>query len=335
MEAGGADMLAVGNPFEVVALRRHGVKCPIRLFGSLVPEAAPEIVTLGAIPTVLDHASLDALAQAAARLLSKPLEVFVNIDTGLGRLGIPHEEAPGLIQAIVKAPSLRLSGVYSHAGSSSHARAEEQLGHMKNVLSQTQALGIEIPLRVLARTPHVLRMPRMWLNAVDPGRLLFGIKQPADAPCPPGSIRSALRGLRTRLIQVKPVIAGDPSGYRASGVAKYGVLPFGWADGFLPDAYRKSGALVRRVRVPFLNGLSTEHSVIDLTAVPDARAGDAVTLLGSDVDASIDAERFAKDAGVLVSEVTRRFHRHLPYVYFRNGVPTRVKTLNGEVDGPF
>jgi alanine racemase len=171
---------------------------------------------------------------------------------------------------------------------------------------------------------------------VDPGRLLFGIKQPTDAPCPPGSIRSALRGFRTRLIQVKAVTAGDPSDYRGmSSVAKYGVVPFGWADGFLPDAYQKSGALVRGVRVPFLKGLSTEHSVIDLTAVPDARAGDTVTLLGSDGEASIDVEQFAKDAGILVSEVTRRFHRHLPYVYFANGVPTHVKTLAGEIDGPF
>ena len=300
-----------------------------------MPEAALQIVTLGAIPTVLDHASLGALARASSSQLSKPLEVFVKIDTGLGRLGIPHDEALELILAIVKTPSLQLAGIYSHAGSSSDARAEEQFARMKSVLSQADALGIKIPLRIIASTPHVLRMPQMWLNAVDPGRLLFGIKQPIDAFCPPGSIRGALRGLRTRLIQVKPVTAGDPPDYRASGVAKYGVLPFGWADGFLADAYRNSGALVRGVRVPFLKGLSTEHSVIDLTALPDSRAGDAVTLLGTDGDASIDVERFAKDAGILVSEVTRRFHRHLPYVYFRNGVPTHVMTLSGVVDGPF
>ena len=334
MEAAGADMLAVGNPFEVEWLRSRGVKCPILLFGSFVPEAAPEIVRLGAVPTVLDHESLNALAQAA-RVLPKPLEVFIKVDTGLGRLGTPHGEALGLIQAVVKSPSLKLAGVYSHAGSSSDARAEEQLGRMKSLMAQADALGLDIPLRVIASTPHVLRMPQMWFNAVDPGRLLFGIKQPADAPSPPGSIRSALRALRTRLIQVKTASSGDPADYKAGGVAKYGVLPFGWADGFLPDAYKKSGALVRGVRVPFLKGLSTEHSVIDLTSVPHARTGDTVTLLGSDGDAAIDVARFAKDAGLLVSEVARRFHRHLPFVYFKNGAPALVKTLTGEVAGPF
>jgi len=338
MEAAGIPMLAVGNPYEVTALRQRGVQCPILLFGSFVPEAAPEIATLGAIPTVLDHLFLQALARASAELRTAPLDVFIKIDTGLGRLGIPYGEAVGLMQAVAATPSLRLAGIYSHAGSSSEERAEEQLSRMERVVAEAESLGIRTPLTVIASTPHLLRMPQLWLNGVDPGRLLFGIRQPVDAPCREGSVRSALRALRTRLIQVKDVTAGDPKRYgfgQADGSRRYGVLPFGWADGFLPDAYFRSGAIVRGVRVPFLQRLSTEHSVVDLTHVPEARAGDCVTLLGGDGDACIDLDRFAAEAGVLVSEVTRRFHRHLPYVYFQRGLPVRVKTLTGEYAAPF
>lgn len=338
MEAAGADMLAVGNAFEVTVLRRRGVKCPILLFASFAPDSAAEIVTLGAIPTIVDHASMEALARASARLLSNPLEVFIKIDTGLGRLGVPYQEAPALIQAVAGTPSLRLAGLYSHAGSASAERAAEQLTRMQGVLSSIAELGIEVAFKVLASTPHVMQFPNMWLTAVDPGRLLFGIKQPMDARCPEGIILPALRALRTRLIQIKTVTAGDPPEYgwgRADGVQRYGILPFGWADGFLPEAYQQSGALVRGVHVPFLKSLSTEHSIIDLTRAPDARVGSTVTLLGKDGESSIEVERFAKAAGVLVSEVTRRFHRHLPYVYFRRGTPTRLKTLAGEVAAPF
>jgi alanine racemase len=178
----------------------------------------------------------------------------------------------------------------------------------------------------------------MWLTAVDPGRLLFGIKQPIDAPCPWGEFMPALRALRTRLIQVKAVSAGDPPEYgwqRVDGVRRYGILPFGWADGFLPGAYEQSGALVRGVPVRFLKALSTEHSIIDLTAVPDAQAGDRVTILGRDGERFIDVRAVAKAAGVLVSEVTRRFHRHLSIVYFRSNTPVRVKTLAGKFAAPF
>jgi alanine racemase len=280
---------------------------------------------------------MEALAQAAIAL-STPLEVFIKIDTGLGRLGVPYEDAPALIDAVAKTPLLNVIGLYSHIGGATAERAAEQLQRMKQVLSRTDELGIEVAFKVLASTPQLMQFPNMWLTAVDPGRLLFGIKQPARAPCPEGKLLPALRALRTRLIQVKAVTAGDPRRYgwgRADGVQRYGVLPFGWTDGFLPEAYERSGALVHGVPARFLARLSAEHSVIDLSHVPDAQAGDTVTLLGKDGRSFIDVERVAKAAGLQVSDVTRRFHRHLPFVYFRRETPVRLKTPLGEVTAPF
>jgi alanine racemase len=337
MEAAGVDMLAVGNPFEVKVLRSRGVKCPILLFASFAPESVHEIIALGAIPTIVDGASMEALAQAA-RTLSSPLEVFIKIDTGLGRLGVPYGDAPALIEAAAKTPSLNVIGLYSHIGGATAERAAEQLQRMTQVLSRTDELGIEVAFKVLVSTPHLMQFPRMWLTAVDPGRLLFGIKQPPDARCPDGKLLPALRALRTRLIQVKAVTAGDPRRYgwgRADGAQKYGVLPFGWTDGFLSEAYGHSGVLVRGVPARFLSPLSAEHSVIDLTHIPDAQTGDTVTILGKDGRSFIDVERVAKAAGVQVSDVTRRFHRHLPFVYFRHETPVRLTTPLGELAAPF
>jgi hypothetical protein len=33
--------------------------------------------------------------------------------------------------------------------------------------------------------------------------------------------------------------------------------------------------------------------------------------------------------------VTRRFHRHLPFVYFRRETPVRLKTPRGDFAAPF
>lgn len=333
MDAAGVDMLAVANPFEVKVLRQSGVKCPILLFASYLPESAPDIVALGAIPTIVDMESAQVFADAAKKLMNKPLDIFIKVDAGRGRLGIPFEQGVNLVKFVSKNPYLRLSGINCHAGSSSDEIAEEQYQRFQSVLSELRAQGIEIPIRVIASTSHVLKHPHMWLNAVDPGRLLFGIKQPPDAPVPQGNLRSVLRGLRTRIIQVKSVTAGDPPHYgygRADATPRYGVLPFGWADIFLPSVYEKSGALVRGVKVRFLQRFSTEHSVIDLTDVPDARVGDTVTLIGEDGGSFIDETQLAKEAGILVSELTRRFHRDLSYVYFRQGKPVKVKTVTEE-----
>ncbi len=334
MEAAGIDMLAVANPYDVKVLRRRGIKCPILLFASYFPEAAPEIVTLGAIPTIVDHESAQALADASKKLLTKPLDIFIKIDTGLGRLGVPFEQGVSLVQFVLKSPYLRLMGLYSHAGGSSDQRAQEQYRRFQGILSELNALGINVPIKVIASTPHVLKHPHMWMNAVDPGRLLFGIKHPPDAPIPEGHIRSALRGLRTRIIQIKSVTAGDPPQYKRNGTEmtpKYGILPFGWVDMLLPSVFENSGALLRGVRVRFLKPLSAEHSVIDLTDVPDARVGDKVTLIGEDGESCISEAQLAVEAGIPASEITRRFHRHLPYVYFREGNPVKVKTVTGDI----
>ena len=334
MEAAGIDMLAVGSGFEVRVLRDHGVRCPILLFASFAPDQAQDIVALGAVPTIVDRASLAALAQAA-RGRAQPLDVFVKIDTGLGRLGVPHADAPALVEAVAGTPRLRIAGLYSHMGGVAPERAVEQLRRMTQALAGIGALGIDPPFKVLASTPHLVQYPDMRLSAVDPGRLLFGIK-PADVPCPDGKLEPALRALRTRIVQVKAVTAGDPPDYGGAHSGRtYGVLPFGWTDVLLPEAYERSGALVRGVRTAFLAPLSAEHSVIDLTDVPDARAGDIVTVLGSDAGARIDVEHVAAAAGAEVSDLTRRLHRHLPFVYFRRGAPVRLKTPLGEFAAPF
>ncbi len=332
MERAGVDMVAVGNPFEAEVLRRAGVKCPILLFASYTGAQAEEIVGLGAIPTVVDSASALALAAAAEKLSKAPLEVFVKVDTGLGRLGVPYVHAVGLIKRLAADSRLYLKGVYSHAGSSKDEWAVEMFRRLQQLFTELEARGIDVPYRFIASTPYVLRHPEMWLNTVDPGRLLFGIKQPAGAPAPEGLVKPVLRGLRTRLIQVKDASTWDPPAYRArADVTRYGVVPFGWADVFLPALYEKSGAVIRGTHVGFLGKLTTEHGVLDLTPVADCGEGDVVTLLGEDSGTAIDPFQLAHDNGALMSDITRRFHRHLPYVYFRDGKPAKVKTLGGHV----
>jgi alanine racemase len=70
--------------------------------------------------------------------------------------------------------------------------------------------------------------------------------------------------------------------------------------------------------------------MIDLTDVPDAKVGDVVTIIGRDGDSFIDMAQFSQQVGLVVSDITRRFHRHLSFIYFRKGKPIKVKILTGD-----
>ena len=338
MESAGADMLAVANPFEVQILRNHGVHIPILIFASYPPQLAHEIVKLDAIPTLVDFESARAFAEASKSRLSKPLDIFVKVDTGLGRLGIPLYQTIDLIKWVSTNPQLNLKGIYSHTGGSTEEKAEQQFREFQKILSEISQLGIRIPIQMIASTPIVLKNRHMWLSAVDPGRLLFGITHPPGLSVSHINLRQTLRALRTRIIQVKQTYEDEQIKYGNRPIGKtkkYGILPFGWVDVFLPSLYLKSGGLVRGVKVPFCpKPFSTEHSVLDLTAVPNAKAGDTVTLIGKDGNASIEIDSLAKQGDRLISEITRRFHRHLSFIYFKKGRPVKLKTLaNGESIG--
>ena len=80
--------LAVGKLAEAIELRDAGVGGPILNLGPLLPDHAAEIVSRGVTQTVYTD-EVATLAQAATAA-GKKAQVQVNVDTGLGRVGVPR-----------------------------------------------------------------------------------------------------------------------------------------------------------------------------------------------------------------------------------------------------
>lgn len=271
-----------------------------------------------------------AISDSVARRGRRAAQVLLKVDTGLGRLGEPYESAAELACRIAADTHLQLAGIHSHlAAGVSGDKAEEQCRRLEMVISDAERRGVRIPLKMIASSSHVVGHPNRWLTAIDPGRLLFGLRTPGTVSEAEGFVRPVFSALRTELIQVKSVTKGDPDSYSAD-TDRYGVIPLGWYDVFLPDIYRQSGALIADKPVRFLAPLSTQHSVIDLSGVPEAFAGDTVTVIGREGTASIDLSKLASIVGLLESEVTERFSAQMSCVYLRNSRPSIVRTPLGE-----
>src|SRR5262245_27686325 len=192
--AHGADALAVADLAEGIRLRRRGITAPILVYPNALPEAAPDALAHGLTPTLVDLDGARAYAEAA----NGACDVFVKIDVGLERLGVPAEHAVKTITAMLELPRLRLAGICAHphapAGADS-AYADWQLGRFTTVVDEVEARGVRVPIRLLASTPFVLRYPQTYLNAVDPGRMLYGITYPTESS--PVALRPTLRALTT------------------------------------------------------------------------------------------------------------------------------------------
>ncbi len=206
----GADALGVADLAEGIRLRRRGITAPILVYPNSLPEAAHEAIAHALTPTLVDLDGARAYAEAA----TEPCDVFVKVDVGLERLGVPAEQAAKTVTAMLDLPRLRLAGLCAHphvpAGADS-AYAEWQLGRFTAVVDELEALGIRVPIRLLASTPFVLRFPQTYLNAVDPGRMLYGITYPSEPS--PVALRPTLRALTasTSLVGIAVLRPAAPS----------------------------------------------------------------------------------------------------------------------------
>src|SRR5207248_10965906 len=108
------------------------------------------------------------------------------------------------IPAMLELRHLGLAGICGHPhadDSADPAYADWQLHRFTSVIDELEARGVQVPVRLLAATPFVLRFPHTYLNAVDPGRMLYGVIMPGETP--PLPLRPALRALKTHVAALK------------------------------------------------------------------------------------------------------------------------------------
>jgi alanine racemase len=315
--AHGADALAVADLGEGIRLRRRGITAPILVYPNSLPEAAPEAIAHGLIPALVD---LDA-ARAHAEAASAPLDVFVKIDVGLERLGVPAEQAVKTIVAMLEMPHLRLAGVcaHPHAHSADPAYTDWQLGRFTAVVDELESRGIRVPVRLFAASPFVLWAPQTYLNAVDPGRILYGIVFPGETS--PVPLRPTLRALASRVIACKELTPrerfAELAPFPVTRPMRLGVIPVGLADGMA--WLHAARVLVRGQAVPIVTGPNLEHTRIDLTDVPDACVGDEVVIIGRQGDAEITVAEVAKRHGLGLHHVATTVGPRVTRVYISDG----------------
>lgn len=322
----GAERLAVARVDEAVRLRQAGIRAPILLIAGFAPHEVEAIVRYGVTPTVVDVQDALRLARAAARL-GDDVTVHVKVDTGLTRYGAPPERVPDLVRLLRGLPPVRLEGLYSHFASADEpdrSFTEEQLHRLYAVVEAVEGLngqGWRPPLVHAANSAATLREPTTWLHMV---RLGIGLSGHYPSEHVPRSVAfQPAVSLRARLLSVREVPPGTSIGYGRTFVAertlRVGLVPAGYADGVPRSHSNRAVALVRGWRVPLVGRVSMDQCVVDVTDVPNARAGDVVTLFGADAGDQIGLDEYAGWSDTIVHEALCRIGPRVPRLYYERG----------------
>lgn len=301
--AEGAKWLAVGSVEEGVVLRGAGIGCRILVMAGVMPW---EHEALGEFRLTPVAHSLDDLRRFDAAA-GRPLEVHLKIDSGMNRLGTAASAAE-IAAAVSSLRNARVEGLLSHFASAADFmsdQSEEQIGAFTGTWKELARLGIRPALMHFAST-NAIAYPRReaWLSLVRPGHAIYGYVSPArgPAPAPVLQVKPAL-SWRTRIIAVKDVPAGARIGYGGSFVTpaamRLAVLAAGYADG-VPHRLSNRGKVIAGGHfAPIVGTVSMDLTTVDISQCPQLQPGDAVTLLGQEGEATLDAQQIARTAGTI------------------------------------
>ncbi|MDR0519388.1 MAG: alanine racemase [Clostridiales Family XIII bacterium] len=319
----GADYLGVATLDEAAALREAGIQTPIVLLGATPRGNVKDVLDLKLIPVVTSVKDAALLSDMAGIFLSdEPVDIFLAIDTGMGRLGVLFDEAGAAqVMDIAKLPGIRIKGVFSHfsaADEDDPAFTLKQIDYFDRICSALEEMGIRPAIRTMANSAGLMRYPQAHYEAVRPGIALYGL-YPAPS-MDDGTVRlDPVMSVHANIVLIRKVPAGFPVSYGHTFYTEreslIGVLPLGYGDGLPRVISGKGRVIVNGTYAPLVGTISMDQAMVDLTDVPDVEEYDEAIVMGSDGNLSVTADDIAEWAGTISYEVTCRFGQRLPKIY--------------------
>jgi len=301
-------------------LRQNGIALPILVMAGLSPGGTDDpfgmVVEYGLTATVPDATTADRLAEAARRMQIGPAAVHLKIDTGMGRLGVSTDQAVALAAAIRAEPALSFDGLFSNLATADSYALDDpgtalvaaQVGQFIDVCRALEAESNLPEVRTLGNSSAVCHHPSSWegieFTGVRPGLALYGASLTPAAPRL--SLRPAMRWL-TEIAAVRRLPQGATVGYgcdtQLERPSRIAALPLGHHDGLPRSIGDRAEVQVRGRRVPLIGRISMDITLVDVTDVSAAAAGDAVVLFGREVaaDDSIDVRESTYAASLATS----------------------------------
>ncbi len=332
-EREGVAQFGVATLHEGLQLRLAGCTLPIVALSPLLEAEIDEAVAHGVDPTVVDDAFARALSEAARRA-QRAVRFHVEVDTGMGRIGVREEHAEAFLERVAGLPGLRLASVYTHfpdADAEDLSFARGQMERYRALVGRLGERGLAPPRAHAANSAAVVNLPEARFDLVRVGLIAYGVHPPRDAARLP---LAPVMSLRSRLVQVRELPAGASVSYARTFVtrrpSRIGVVPVGYGHGYSWLMSNRGEMLVRGRRVPIVGRVTMDLTMVDLTDLPSVGVGEEVVLFGEQDGATLTVEEVAAWSETLPYEVMCTIGKRVARLYRRGGRVVHLTTLVGE-----
>jgi len=312
-----ADYLAVAYADEGIALREAGISLPIMVMNA-APDAFDILRRYRLEPEIYSFEMLDEYLATFDTLTEVPApKIHLKLDTGMRRLGFDEADLPALATRLREyAARLPVASMMTHLAAADEPSHDdftrEQLATFRRMTAALEtALGYSV-LKHALNSAGILRFPEAHFDMVRLGIGLYGVD--ASHTADPSALRPVSQ-LRTTISQIKTLPAGATVGYGRRGTAaeterRIATLAIGYADGY--DRRFGNGAgtvLIHGQPAPLVGSVCMDMCMVDVTAIPQARAGDVALVFGEGLALPELAHRIGTIAYELLTNVSERVKR--------------------------
>ena len=309
----GVDYLAVAVADEGVELRKAGITANILIMN---PEPTafrtmfqyklePEVYSFGLLTTLLKEAEREGIAH---------FPIHIKVDTGMHRLGFRPDDMQQLATLLQQQDAFIVRSIFSHLAGSDSAQFDDftrrQIDLFRQASEELQSAFTHKIIRHICNSAGIERFPDAQFDMVRLGLGLYGI-DPAD-----NHIMHNVSTLKTTILQIKDVPAGDTVGYSRRGLvvrpSRIAALPIGYADGL----NRRLGngnayCLVNGQRAPYIGNICMDVCMINVTDI-DCHEGDTVEIFGDNLPITVLSDTL----GTIPYEVLTSISGRVKRVYF-------------------
>ncbi len=268
---------AVVKVREGLILRQNNIRGMILNLGVFNRREAKEVIQQNISQSVFSDA-VDILAEEAHQL-GKKAKVHICLDTGMGRVGVPHKMARPFIEKVAAMPDILIEGIFT-------AMTEDddfnpiQIKRIESICKAAKEKGIDVGIRHTASSAEVDRYPYAHLDMVRPGNCLVGLEPERQLNMKIKPVMS----FKTRVVYVKRMVAGESLSYhQAYKITKdtlIATLPCGYSDGYPAVVSNKADVLIKGRRYRLVGPITANHMMVDVTGSEDIKIGDEVVLWG-------------------------------------------------------
>lgn len=308
LEAEGVHCLGVAYPEEGVELRRNSIRSPVVvLCGIHSRRDAADVLAMDLTPVLFNHHAAELLSAECAKR-GKRVGVYLKVDTGMGRLGVPWDEVGGYLRRVSDLHMLEVIGLTSHLSSADEPSSEFtdlQIERFNKAIVEGRAMGFRLNFNNLANSAGVIRHKKSHFDMVRPGVMLYGGLPSPDLS--EGPALSPVMLFRGEVLQVRNLPCDTPVGYGRSyctqGEVEVAVLSAGYGDGLPRSLSNRGSVLIRGRRCGLLGRVSMNMVVCDVTGLDGVAPGDEAVFLGGQGGEAITGDDLARWGDTISYEI--------------------------------